>query len=97
MDALKNILGDGAEDTIKNVMSSLSAPNDASDREINTDNLNQMMQLKSIVDSMTNNRNDPRSNLLMSLKPYMRTGRQRSIDTVVKILGFTSLTKFLKK
>ena len=98
MDALKNILGDGAEDTIKNVMSSLSVPSESSDMAgFNADSLDQVMQLKSMVESMTNNRNDPRSNLLMSLKPYMRTGRQRSIDTVVRILGFTNLTRFLTK
>lgn len=97
MDTLKSILGDDAEDKIKNVMGSLSSSNDLPDSSFNADSLNQVMQLKSIVDSMTNNRNDPRTNLLMSLKPYMRTGRQRSIDSAVKILGLTNLTKLLKK
>ncbi|MCI8404647.1 MAG: hypothetical protein HFE49_07065 [Clostridia bacterium] len=97
MDTLKNILGDDAEDKIRNVMGSLSASSDSSDTGFNADGLNQVMQLKNIVDSMTNNRNDPRTNLLMSLKPYMRSGRQRSIDSAVKLLGLTNLTKILRK
>lgn len=97
MDTLKNILGDDAEDKIRNVMGSLSASSDPSDTGFNADGLNQVMQLKNIVDSMTNNRNDPRTNLLMSLKPYMRSGRQRSIDSAVKLLGLTNLTKILRK
>ncbi len=97
IDTLKNILGDDAEDKIRNVMGTLSASSDSSDTGFNADSLNQVMQLKSIVESMTNNRNDPRTNLLMSLRPYMRTGRQHSIDSAVKLLGLTNLTKFLRK
>ena len=99
MDTLKNLLGDDAEDKIKNVMNSLSSPDDdeTSLSAMNMDGIDQIMQIKSIMDSMTTNRNDPRTNLLMSLKPYMRSGRQRSIDSAIRLLGLTNVTKFLKK
>lgn len=98
MDTLKNILGDDAEDKIKNVMSSLSSSNDDTAADsFDADNLSQLMQLKDIMQSVTSNRNDPRTNLLLSLKPYMRSNRQRSIDSAVKILGLTNLTKLFKK
>jgi len=99
MDTLKNLLGDDAEDKIKNVMNSLSSPddNESSLPAMNMDGIDQIMQIKSIMDSMTTNRNDPRTNLLMSLKPYMRSGRQRSIDSAIRLLGLTNVTKFLKK
>lgn len=54
--------------------------------------LDSLMQIKGIVDNLTNSRNDSRSNLLMSLKPYMRTTRQSSIDTVIKMLNLSKLT-----
>ena len=98
MDTLKNILGDDAEDKIKNVMSSLSpSDNGEAAESFDADNLSQLMQIKDIMQSMTSNRNDPRTNLLLSLKPYMRSNRQKSIDSAVKLLGLTNLTKLFKK
>ena len=99
IDTLKNILGDDAEDKIKNVMSSLSSSSgegNISDFN-NADSINQIMQIKDIMQSLTMNRNDPRANLLMSLKPYMRSGRQRSIDSAVRLLGLGSITRLLRK
>ena len=90
MDTLKNILGDDAEDKIKTVMNSLSSAD-------SSNGLNQIMQIKNIMDSMAVNKNDPRTNLLLSLKPYMREGRKHSIDSAVRLLGLTNVTKMLKK
>ncbi len=97
IDTLKNILGDDAEDKIKNVMSSLSSSQTSLPTEMNSDGLEQIMQVKNIFDSISQNRNDPRTNLLLSLKPYMRGGRQKSIDSAVKLLGLTNITKLLRK
>ena len=98
MDTLKNILGDDAEDKIKNVMSSLSSSDNGEAAEsFDADNLSQLMQIKDIMQSVTSNRNDPRTNLFLSLKPYMRSNRQKSIDSAVKLLGLTNLTKLFKK
>ncbi len=97
METLKNILGDGAEDKIKNVLSSISAPENSEKQEINTDGLSQIMQLKDIIDSISVSRDNPRANLLLSLKPYMRSSRQKSIDSAVRLLGLGSITKALKK
>ncbi len=45
-------------------------------------------RIKSIVDEM-GSANDPRSNLLLSLRPYMRDTRKKSIDNAVKILNLS--------
>jgi len=45
-------------------------------------------KIKGIIDEM-GSANDPRSNLLMSLRPYMRDTRKKSIDNAVKILNLT--------
>ncbi len=97
MDTLKNILGDDAEDKIKSVMSSFSSQQSDGDAAINADSLNQLMQMKDIMQNLTMNRSDPRTNLLLSLKPYMRSGRQRSIDSAVRLLGLTGVWKLLRK
>lgn len=97
MDTLKNILGDDAEDKIKNVMNSLSSSDNKYENTDTSNGLNQIMQIKNIMDNMAVNKNDPRTNLLLSLKPYMRDGRKHSIDSAVKLLGLTNVTKMLKK
>lgn len=91
MEALKGILGDDAEDKIKNVMNSLSG-GDTGD-----ENLEYAMQLRDIMSKLANDRHDPRSNLLMSLKPYMRTSRRKSIDNAVRLLSLTRLTGLMRK
>lgn len=93
MDTLKNILGDDAEDKIKNMMNSFSS---GGDNAQNDDSAEYLMNIKNMVDGLSNSRNDPRSNLLMSLKPYMRQSRQRSIDSAVKLLNLTKLSKLFK-
>ena len=96
MDTLKNILGDDAEDKIKTVMNSLSSADNTSEEIDSSNGLNQIMQIKNIMDSMAVNKNDPRTNLLLSLKPYMREGRKHSIDSAVRLLGLTNVTKILE-
>ena len=43
-------------------------------------------RIKGMFDQMTNT-NDSRSNLLISLKPFMRPQRQQSIDRVTKLMN----------
>ena len=77
-------------------MNSLSSADNTSEGIDSTNGLNQIMQIKNIMDSMAVNKNDPRTNLLLSLKPYMREGRKHSIDSAVRLLGLTNVTKMLK-
>ena len=88
METLKGILGDDAEDKIKNVMSSISG-NSAGGQD---NSLEYIMQMKDIMSKLANNRDDPRSNLLMSLRPYMRNERRQSIDRAVRLLNLTKLS-----
>lgn len=108
MDALKGILGDNADEKIQAVMESLGGGKDEQTPALNEQKLNRamdalggenmeyLMQIKEIMNQLGNSRNDPRSNLLMSLKPYMRGTRQKSIDSAVRMLNLTKLTGLLK-
>lgn len=97
METLKGILGDGAEDKIKNVMSSLGSVGDSSTNIIsNDDSLEYLSQIKDIASRLGNSNSDPRTNLLMSLKPYMRSKRQGSIDSAIKLLNLAKLAVLFK-
>ena len=93
-DTLKGILGDDAEDKIKNVLGSISG--DTGSASAGT-GMADIMQLRSMIEGMASNRNDPRTNLLMSLKPYMRDGRKQSIDSAVKLMGIMNIIRLLGK
>lgn len=57
--------------------------------------MNTVLKLKSAMEKMNNN-NDPRSNLLYSLKPYLRQNKQDKLDQYVNLLNFSQIAEVLK-
>ncbi len=49
--------------------------------------LNTMLKMKSIIDSMNKQQNDPRSNLLRSLKPYLKPSRKEKVEQYIKLFS----------
>ena len=77
IDAIKNILGQNSNsDSKKN--------NDSSPFNID---INTMLKMKSIIDAMNNQKDDPRANLLKSLKPYLKESRKEKVDQYIKIFS----------
>lgn len=48
-----------------------------------------MLRLGKIFTNM--NKEDPRKNLLLSLKPFLRNNRQRNVDTYIFVLGILNV------
>ncbi len=112
MDTLKGLLGDNADEKIKAALGALSSGGAGENTETENEaspistpasppafdpaTAESLMQIKNIVDNFTNSGNDSRANLLMSLKPYMRTSRQSSIDTAIRILNLSKLSGIFK-
>lgn len=65
----------------------------------NSDNfnfdLNTMLKLKSIMDAMNNQNNDSRSQLLLSLKPYLRDSKKDKIDQYIKLLNIANVIQVM--
>ena len=57
--------------------------------------MNTILKMKSALDKM-NDKNDPRSNLLYSLKPYLRQNKQEKLDQYVNLLNFSKVADILK-
>lgn len=53
--------------------------------------INMLLKMKSIMDKMNTNKNDPRSNLLMSLKPYLKESRKSKVEQYVKLFNMTKI------
>ena len=108
MDTLKGLLGDNADDKLSGIMKKLNsdAPQDNSDNtpQKNDSKNNEspalspemLMMAQSIMSRMSKSGDDDRTRLLMSLKPYMNSNRQSTIDSAVKMLKLSELSDLFK-
>lgn len=101
MNQISNMLNSNEiPDDIKNMMSNLSksqkdssTSNTASPNEISNSSqapdldIETIMKIKKIMDSMKETRNDPRANLLRSLKPYLKDSRKEKVEQYIQFLG----------
>ena len=76
-------------DSTKNNSSNNSNNFDFSNLDMNT-----IMKMKSVMEKM-NTSNDPRSNLLNSLKPYLREERKGKIDQYSNIINIAKIAEIL--
>ena len=54
--------------------------------------MNTMMKIKSIMEKM-NSGNDPRNNLLNSLKPYLREGKKEKLDQYANLMNVAKIAE----
>ena len=97
MKQINNMLqNDELPNDLKNIINNFknsSNNTDSSNEKDNSSNpeidLNTILKMKQIVDSLNSNKDDPRANLLMSLKPYLKESRQKKVDQYVKLFGLS--------
>ena len=101
---LNKILSQVSPDMINNLSSMFnsnstnSSNNNSSTSNQNNLNLdmNTILKMKSIMENM-NNKDDPRANLLYSLKPYLRDSKKSKIDQYVNMLNISKIADFMNK
>ncbi len=92
-DNIKSILNNINSSTNSSSSSSSSNVNETSTFDNNTKNdnfnidMDTMLKMKSIIDSMNKGQNDPRANLLRSLKPYLKPSRKEKVDQYIKLFS----------
>ena len=93
---LSNILNSNAQTSSQN--SSNQNINNSTPNNNNNFNLdmNTIMKMKSIMENM-NNKNDPRANLLYSLKPYLRDSKKDKLDQYVNLLNVSKIAELMNK
>ena len=74
---------------ISNNASATSASQDNSFNNSGID-FETIMKMKSIIDKM-NVKDDPRSNLLQSLKPYLKDSRKSKIDQYIQLMNMSKV------
>lgn len=88
-------------DMVNNLFSMLN--NNSSSNENNSNNTNNntsnidietIMKMKNMIDKM-NIKDDPRSTLLNSLKPYLKESRKSKVDQYIQLMNMSKLVDFL--
>lgn len=93
-----NMINEGnIPDDMKNIISSFASSNS---NENNTNeseagstpniDFETILKMKSIMEKLGNN-NDPRANLLLSLKPYLKDSRKEKVDQYIKLFGMSKV------
>lgn len=93
---LSNILNSNTQTSSQNSSNqniNNSTPNN--NNNLNLD-MNTIMKMKSIMENM-NNKNDPRANLLYSLKPYLRDSKKDKLDQYVNLLNVSKIVELMNK
>jgi hypothetical protein len=69
-----------------------TSSNTRENSDLNTSNpfenfdINTFLKMQQIVASMNDNKNDSRTNLLMSLKPYLKESRKNKVDQYIQLM-----------
>lgn len=69
--------------------------NNTSFKENSNIDFSTILKIKNIIESLNQN-DDARSNLLYSLKPYLRESRQKKIDQYANIFKFSGIAKLFR-
>ena len=98
---LNNILNQVSPEMINNLGNMLNSNSSGSSQGNSQSNnfnldMNTIMKMKSIMENM-NNKNDPRANLLYSLKPYLRDSKKDKLDQYVNLLNVSKIAELMNK
>ena len=77
-------------DTSNNNQYSNNFSNNSADSSSNGIDFETIMKMKSIIDKM-NVKDDPRSNLLQSLKPYLKDSRRAKVDQYIQLMNMSKV------
>ena len=85
----------GSENSSSAENSSSSAESNSSSNFSNSLDFETILKIKTMMEAFTK-KDDPRSNLLYSLKPYLRESRQKKLDQYVNLFKITQVTNLFK-
>ena len=58
--------------------------------------MNTVMKMSSAINKMKDTKNDPRANLLNSLKPYLRDNKKGQLDNYMNLLNVAKIAEIMK-
>lgn len=89
----KDIISPDMINNLMNMLNNNSSDNNESSSNTSTNNIDfeTILKMKSVMDRLNNNNNDPRANLLLSLKPYLKDSRKEKLDQYIQLLKISKV------
>ena len=84
---------------MKNIINNLNTNNNSNNTSSSTSSnidMNTILKMKSAFDKV-NNTEDPRANLLKSLKPYLKESRKSKIDKYIQFLNMSKILEIFQE
>ncbi len=90
-------------DEIKNIVNQFNSSNDNSNNKCNNQDIssssstetdfdiNTILKIKKMMDSINSNKDDYRANLLRSLKPYLKPSRKEKVEQYIQFLNIEKM------
>lgn len=85
-DSIKNMMGN-LNLNANDMSSKTSTEQSSSENSVPNFDMDTMLKMKTIIDNMNKTQNDPRANLLKSLKPYLKPSRKDKVDQYIKLFS----------
>ncbi len=98
---LNDVISQIPPEMIQNFSSMMSQNNSSSNNsnngnfDFNQIDMNTILKMKSVMEKL-NTSNDPRSNLLYSLKPYLREEKRGKVDQYANLLNVAKIADIFK-
>lgn len=83
-----NINLDNLKDMLNNINTNNNSSNNSENNNIDFDTI---IKIQNIMSKLNSTQNDPRSNLLLSLKPYLNTKRKSKLDQYIQFLNISKI------
>ena len=64
--------------------------------DLNSIDMNTIMKMSSVLGKIQNSKDDPRANLLNSLKPYLRDSKKGKLDNYMNLLNVSKIAEIMK-
>lgn len=81
--------------TYNNSNNKMNGNNSSNNFDFSNIDMNTILKIKSVMEQMNNN-NDPRSNLLHSLKPYLRDSKKEKLDQYANLMNVAKIAELFK-
>ena len=100
---LKNLINSFTSKQSEDNSSNTSSESTNNNNNSNTDSSNfnidfdTILKIKTIMNALNTKKDDPRANLLLSLKPYLKESRKSKLDQYVQLLNMSNVFEILKE
>lgn len=97
-DMLSSLIQNSKNNTNNNNSASVDSDqptNNSADSEQSNIDINTILKMQELIKSMQSETNSSRSNLLRSLKPYLKPSRQEKVDQYIQLFNMEKVFKML--